>query len=40
MHYMVFLTIESRDGLSIVLVGASLALTRGGASLALLRSES
>jgi len=26
MHVMVFLAIESRDGLSIVLVGASLAL--------------
>ncbi|HWY20230.1 MAG TPA: hypothetical protein VNX26_03360 [Candidatus Acidoferrum sp.] len=32
MHYMVFLAIASRDGLTIAVVGASLALVRGGAS--------
>lgn len=32
MHYMVFLAIENEPTFSIVLVGAPLALTRGGAS--------
>lgn len=39
MHYMMSLAIESLDGLSIVLVGAPLALTRGRASSALLRLD-
>jgi hypothetical protein len=32
MHYVVFLAIVSRDGLTIAVVGAPFALTRGGAS--------
>jgi hypothetical protein len=32
MHYMVFLAIAGLDGLTIAVVGASLALVRGGAS--------
>jgi hypothetical protein len=32
MHYVVFLAIVGLDGLTIAVVGAPLALTRGGAS--------
>ncbi len=40
MHIMVFLSIENASTFSIVLVGAPLALLRGGALPALLRLQS